>query len=519
MLKVLVVDDNNLIRASIVKKVPCENLDLIYVGQAANGIQAQEQIAILSPDIVITDVKMPLADGFAVISHCREKGLATQFIIISGYDDFHYLKQAIQAEAITYILKPISTGELVQALKSAARKVLKMREIKKTAEDAMHYAHALDEQRKNDILTRLLLGHMSYNEGNLYSSDWFPAFDFEINVATVVLNIPDKVALSDEEITKIKGYTQEVMHPINCRIISIYPTVYAIVLLLSNEHQILAEHLLKLQCMIRSIKKNSPIYLSFGKTGCKKDICTSFYTAVTQMLQRFTAKGHKSVFPYTEKNESFVSLSDLETIIEHVEKTLSAGNIEQCMLFIKQILFKIAQNPNQTYSYFSALFVALHPWISSYSADNHIEDVPWGLQLLRYPDLDSLLLCFQTILANTLKSQPQNIVEAVLSYLQIHYTESLTLQELSEHFYLSSAYLGQLIRKTTGKTFHTLLNDLRIEKAIQIGRRHSLYCNQRIAELVGFGDPNYFSKVFKAKYGMSFSEYRQKKLQSEHDCV
>ena len=120
MYKVLIADDNALIRKSIIKRIPWQKLDMECVGEAENGKETAQLIEKLQPDIVITDIKMPVADGFFAIEATKDRFPSTQFIIISGYDDFAYLKQSIQFQVLNYILKPIDTEELIESLKKAA---------------------------------------------------------------------------------------------------------------------------------------------------------------------------------------------------------------------------------------------------------------------------------------------------------------------------------------------------------------------------------------------------------------
>ena len=115
--RVLLVDDEEDIRVGISRKMDWEGLGFTLVGEAENGREALELAEVLSPDVVLTDIKMPFLDGLELCRILSGRLPASRFVIFSGFDEFQYAKQAIQMNVFEYILKPISAEELSGVLR------------------------------------------------------------------------------------------------------------------------------------------------------------------------------------------------------------------------------------------------------------------------------------------------------------------------------------------------------------------------------------------------------------------
>ena len=116
MLKVLVVEDEEMIRKGIVLAVDWAALDCVVVGEAANGVQALEAVERYAPSLIITDLKMPVMDGLEMLRQLRERGNNAFVIILTAYDSFAYAQTALRLGAVDFLLKPFHDGELEQAV-------------------------------------------------------------------------------------------------------------------------------------------------------------------------------------------------------------------------------------------------------------------------------------------------------------------------------------------------------------------------------------------------------------------
>ena len=116
MLKVLVVEDEELIRKGIVLAVDWAALDCVVVGEASNGEEALEAVERLSPTLIITDLKMPRMDGIEMLRRLREQGSRVYVMILTAYDSFAYAQSALRLGAVDFLLKPFHDGDLEKAV-------------------------------------------------------------------------------------------------------------------------------------------------------------------------------------------------------------------------------------------------------------------------------------------------------------------------------------------------------------------------------------------------------------------
>ena len=120
--KIMLVDDEEEVRTSIIRKMDWEALGFHVVGDAENGEDALEKIHILDPDVIITDIHMPYMDGLQLAETVKEKYPGKEVVIFSGYNDFEYAKQAMKCGVTEYILKPVNSEELGRFFSGSARK-------------------------------------------------------------------------------------------------------------------------------------------------------------------------------------------------------------------------------------------------------------------------------------------------------------------------------------------------------------------------------------------------------------
>ena len=163
MYKYVIIDDELLTRKGTIEKLaPVANI-LQCTGEAEDGEQGLQLIEAVHPDLVITDMKMPVMDGTALLPVLAERYPEIALIVISGYQDFEYMRQAIYAKAIDYILKPFSTEDIVESVKKVIKKMeLKETESIKSRLETEHYEKS-QENYDLGIIRNIIEGHSTGN--------------------------------------------------------------------------------------------------------------------------------------------------------------------------------------------------------------------------------------------------------------------------------------------------------------------------------------------------------------------
>ena len=123
MHKLMLVDDEREILNGLLEVIPFEQLGFTVVGTAENGLEGVHLCETLNPDLIITDIRMPLMDGLSMCREIRKKSPTVHFIILTGFDDFEFARQAMAFKSMDYLLKPISSTELIAVLKETRQKL------------------------------------------------------------------------------------------------------------------------------------------------------------------------------------------------------------------------------------------------------------------------------------------------------------------------------------------------------------------------------------------------------------
>lgn len=155
MYSVLVVDDEIRQREAVIGNVEWQRAGFEVVGGAENGIEALDLLEKLEPDLVLTDIKMPLMTGLELAKRTREIRPATKFVILSGYDDFEYAQEAFKYNVIRYLLKPVSASELTEEFEKIGAEMDREFELLKSGGSNEDISLRLE---KAEFLLPLLLG-------------------------------------------------------------------------------------------------------------------------------------------------------------------------------------------------------------------------------------------------------------------------------------------------------------------------------------------------------------------------
>ena len=166
--KVLLVDDEEEVRNAIEQRINWEELGFEVIGKAQNGVKAMEIAEKLQPDVVITDIKMPYMNGLELARNLKEENPGVRILILTGFDEFEYAKEAVHLEIEEYILKPINANELSECLKRLKNVLDKEREEKLNVRKLeQYYTDSLPVLQTN-FFSSLVEGRISDSEINKY---------------------------------------------------------------------------------------------------------------------------------------------------------------------------------------------------------------------------------------------------------------------------------------------------------------------------------------------------------------
>lgn len=532
MLKVLIVDDEPYVRQYLLAVIDWEKYGFYICGEAENGAEALEMIRLYSPNLVITDIKMPQIDGLELIRIAvKEMQTSAKFIILSGYDDFEYARTAMKYNVMDYVLKPIEENELLEILERFRQEIYG--ELDK---DAEFYRSA--RAVASETVTRLVEGEI--NEQVLdYALKWLNLTEDDTiyYVLVEIDNYDEWIGnLSDEEKLRSSQLIEEVIfnaiggeNALNIHRELVY-----------RYGMIVGKNILsRFNGKIKTFADR--LYNGFTGTGAMKvtvcvgamvqnvsEIKKSYKTCHEAHRNSYCYKQQYSIFHYDDQKDMTFShdignikyFHVLQEDVENGRQDAIKQHVEDLFLEIQEKL--IAPNLVKAYIIkFEFDVFASCVDITSLQRDSN------GLsEKISFPDINETriqvikksLLEFLIECAGYLKRLKENNSNGILcdieSYIQKNYKSNISLKSIAEAFYINPVYLGQLFKKKFGMYFNDYLHKLRIEEAMRLLKMTELKIYE-IAYMVGYTDNTYFGSKFEKISGMSPSQYRKSVLTHE----
>ncbi len=531
MESVLIADDEENIREGIKLIIDWEELGFEIVGTASNGEEALSSIIKTNPSLVVMDMQMPKIHGIDVIRKAREQGYEGYFIILSGYSDFSYAREAIRNRVTNYITKPVDEDELLTPVRNIKGQI----EAKKKAGIQKG---KMQSKARSVVIRELLLG--TYGEASGSSMR--------------------KAEISDEQLEELRE--MHLLHTLYQVIIhetyrvgksadnsSKYDLTELLPTFLDSENYELC-NIDSRQCILLKgmaaisrfeefighyekapIESDSPLdyfFIAIGeKVDSPADISCSYDSAASIAKRRFFCEeGEHFIRAKLKDSESDdssfseeLSGSEQERITERLIETIIAGSrkdMTDTIETLNGIIKRTDRDISDICLYLTDIYLSIkdrlvrqYPMLADHF-DSHariiefIESRFYLYEIMQYIT-ESLEKVMDTIHDRT---SSENIIEDILSYTDRNYAQPLTLEDLAAKFGYNSGYLGRLFTRTTGTGYNYYLNEKRIEKAKEL-LAEGKYKVYEVAQLVGYNDVDYFGKKFRKHAGMTPAEFRK----------
>lgn len=515
-MKVVIVDDEPKLRQGLQTLIPWKEMGFVVAGAAANGVEALEVIERERPDIAFVDIRMPLMDGLQLIRTVVSKHPDIQIIILSGYADFDYAKQAIKSGVAGYLLKPVDTEELSHTLEQVKKRIQQKRqntEQKPMAKPPREWLlrKLLGVSRDSESQDIASLKNMLHEAGMLWES-------YE-----VILLSPRAI---DSELPHVCHKFADALKPAiqesgRGEIIVSFPYV-ALLLREPLRGRKCREQLYR---RLQSASGGTSFAAAVGGAVAKpEEVGRSFLQAQKGVEQAFFAQ-REELLPlntslYIAPNDSCSSDEQIETCIEELALRLSysldASRFEAIASLMEEaaaLFFK--REPKEHFikeSFFHLVNAVVHKRTKvSGRGLKRTEEVSQFLQkIFTYDRLVDLMRETQEFLLSFAKrTEPEGRekeLHMMLDIIHNHYDDNLKLETLAGVLNYSPAYLGQMFKNKTGEYFNTYLDKVRIRKAKELlAQGLKVY---EVARRVGYANVNYFHEKFKKYEGRSPSNFK-----------
>ena len=479
MITIIIADDEKLIRAGIKKILTNAFGDVIAVLEARNGREAYELALKEQPDVIITDIRMPEMDGVELMRKLTGLEHKPAIIVLSGYDEFTYAKAAIASGALSYILKPVDTEELINSVNSAITS-----------------AHKEEKERSEQALRTIM------TEGVLKNDTELPGYKFPNGMYCISVRGKHCSEAVTTILSQVQYYTLEQKKDF-------------VSMVIPREALYLIESDIGLSSFIIGISSSADSVM---------EIRTLRRESYSALLQYFfsvkTDQHHKSgIFYYTEKN----AVSDFSDIDARYEKCIGCLDIlptEDVQKALGTMFDFSSFRPDQRAECFRYLYEKIvnnlfkrYPGYSD--SDMYlrlkaimIENI-WQSETLT--EWKGYVSDYTVYLAVVLKkhSEPYPFITKAVDYINKHYTENINMSVVANQVSVNYSWFSEKFKEQTGVNFNEYLKRLRLEEAERLLEK-GCYKVYEVAERSGFGDVKYFMKTFRTGTGMSPTEWKNK---------
>ncbi len=497
-MKVLIVDDEKLIcewMEFCISKNPAYQL----VGIGHNGKEGLELFQKYEPDLILTDIKMPVMDGMELLHAVRAQSSTVKVVLLTAFAEFDMVRQALRDGAYDYLLKTEMNNDILQELLERVSKTCSvseannnntivtaqahaivrkiMRQKEPLAEEDLHALRECGVRWRNNGLFALAVWKQHLMDGGLQFPENGPArhvagFDYTDRIYMVVGNLPR--ALSDTEKSQMLRDYAGKLKELNQCMVGISPTTDDM-------------------SMIPTLVRYAALSLSRGFYEGAVRLYEPVQTLV-QLEARDCA--WRSSLPalrvrlYQQNYEERYHI--LEDFFQDTAKK-QIGEVDLLTKFCTDIYDLL---------YANAASSGLHP---EDSEKIHLMlTTSVSMSEVCRPVLELAALCRDK---NQNRQPHSKAVQLALKFIRAHYAQSISLEQVAAEVYLTPEYFSRIFKEETGMTFVNYLTDIRLHHSLQLLETTALRV-QDVAQHVGYPNVSYFSTVFKKKYGMSPYEYR-----------
>lgn len=525
MLKVLIVDDEPSVRSRLRKAVKWHELGFDLVGEASDGEEGLEMFKSTDPDIIITDIRMPVFSGLELVQQVKNVSSDINFIVISGYDDFKYAQKALKFGVKDYLLKPIDERELTAAL-------LRIKE-----ETQQRFKLATQMKQAERLSTQELMADLVYNRRRLQPEELDvllgrPVAECRFGIMVAEMDELLGDGLDDE--VELAGKT-EVRKALDDWIqrrtesggiwIDERNDRFALMYIfgtdasdsdLYKEADGLREHV---DCTCGQS-------VTIGVSGVVREpieLAGAYRAARAAIEGKFILGSNRIIvlddILQTSGGLTWETLTnwDPTELLEAIEYYDRSAVLTQC-----SALFNILKKNGNSFELVETLMIENLMRIGRMVTTKHGDvtqivgehfRIDRLFQKNGLPELEAWFtgLCVKAsdYMLELRQNRVRRVSDRMIEIIKERYAEEITLKSLAGVVYMNPVYLGQLFKHETGKSFNEYVTDIRIKQAINLLAETDLHVYE-IAEKVGYSAPNQFYLSFKKKIGCNPIEYRSR---------
>lgn len=541
MLKIFLAEDEVIVRETIKRMIPWEDLGFELVGEAADGEMALPLLLRQKPDLLITDIKMPFMDGLTLAKVAKKEIPGLKVVILSGYDDFNYAKQAINIGVEDYLLKPITKNALIERLTEIRSRYEHEKTQKEYYEKFHREMQAYEKNSSRDFFEALVRGSMDMME--IYRRSEKLGLDIvaeAYNVLIFTMNCEEDFSGQREGYSEWEAESLELLEEFfseNTSAMLFRCNIFSYGVLIKGQKETIEENTRSCVSEIQRIfdrkEQKRQWFVAAGEPVERlSQIQKSYYSASRAFSQRYlydenilyydemASMEKKNV---TEDDSTYLQKVDVNALNPAIlQKFLSNGLLEETENFVKDYFYAIGQEPLESLVFRN--YVTLNV---RFSVMSFLKEIGCDTRTLEQEDtedvlsessksLENAIAYAEKIISQAIALRDQNsgnknrsILKTAVDFIDSHYMEEdMSLNKAANAANVSANHFSALFSQNMGQTFIEYLTNLRMNKAKEYLRCTSMRSSE-IAGEIGYKDAHYFSYLFKKTQGMTPSDYRK----------
>lgn len=527
MYKVLIVDDEVLVRIGLKNTIDWESIGFTVIGEASNGEQGYTQFLKLEPDVVITDIKMPKKDGLWLTEMIHKEHKNTRILVLTCYDEFHYARTALKNGATDYILKSeIVDDELIELMKSIkasldeeghanpdiTRKTVNYNAIKRSLlNDLIKVKFIMDPK----IQERVTQQHFELQDTKyvfLYLENKMNSSENSKQISETAINLFIDQLNSKNISYLFNGYMDEHLF-----------------LIASPELTLTLIHRI-LNAVQNGVTQYFGITLNF--------LYTNAFSEFSDMKTQYEKlMGRVELLFYTSKDKPIIDNIDHIKILSANNQLLKNEYMPRLIDGIGQESFTLAQAvfndifdvfKEKNYTPRMLKLLVTQMFGELYNVFQYVFDAPeitlsygsFHESVLKTTHIDGLKEIVLQMLRQIVQElgyihnhQSRHVIKRAINFIEHNYDQNISLEDVAKVINLSKQYVCNIFKKETGQNLSTYINQIRIEKAKQL-LLNPANSNKDIYAMVGYSNQQYFTRVFKKITGMTTSEFKEQQKSS-----
>ena len=540
MLKTFLAEDEIVVRENIKKMVPWEQYGFELVGEASDGEMALPLIKKLKPDLLITDIKMPFMDGLTLCKVVKKEFPDIKIVILSGYDDFNYAKEAIGIGVEDYLLKPITKNAFLERLCEIRSRYEHEKSQREYYEQFHREMQEYEQNSSRDFFEGLISGTMDM--GEMYERADKLGLDIvaeAYNILIFTLESENAAAGQSETYSEWEARALEKIESLfadHSYAMLFRNNVFSYGVLVKeqkdNPGKNTRDCVESIQDILSDAPAGQPWFIAAGEPVERlSNMKHSYNTAAQTYARRYLYDGHILYYRDLKEEElakddgrylKKVDINAMDPAI--IQKFLGSGLKEETGNFVRDYFHAIGKEPMSSMVFRS--YVILNVRFSVMSFLNRMGYCASALEESDTEDaleqggasMEAAMAYAEKMLQKAIEIRDENsgnknrdILENSIEYIKTHYMdENMSLNAVAQVANISANHFSALFSQNIGQTFIEYLTGIRMEHAKELlrctGKRAS-----EIALEVGYKDSHYFSYLFKKTQGMTPSDYRKAK--------